>query len=298
MKRHLQLTIPCLIVLCAGCGEDRLFKEKTSDINNIRLELITGSVDKLIERGEINYAERVEMPDGVKIAAWVTTHEKGEAAGTAVILHGTGESKANYLSVAKELSKRGFDVVLIDLRMHGESGGDYITCGAKEKMDVQRILDLFSKKNKIAGDPVYLLGCTFGAAVAIQYAAIEPDTAGVIAVAPWKDAASKARRDLGLIIDEDEFQNMLNRAADRAGFDPRTTSAVLSAPKVTCPVYIIHGMGDLAVPVSDSREIYSHLGGPKKLKLVTPLIEQSIVGIGWDKWICDQLDEIVSGAIK
>lgn len=292
------MTAVLLSSLCTGCSSSKIVEAGTLD--KVAMEL-TDNGDALVKQKTIDLHRRFTMPDEVEIDVWVINARGTKSAkprGTVILLHGMGEYKAKYLGVGKNLAKRGFDVVLIDLRCHGRSGGKYITCGAKEKQDVKTVLDTLIREKKVVPNPLYVFGVTFGGATAIQYAAIEPNVRGVVVIAPWKDTASKARRDVGLLMSEEDFQKVLAEAGKIADFNPQTTSAVKDAAKLTCPVYIIHGMFDWVVPLSDSQAILAVLPGPKKLKIITPGPEQMVVGIGWETWVPEQIEKVAKGRIR
>jgi pimeloyl-ACP methyl ester carboxylesterase len=216
-----------------------------------------------------------------------------------VVLHGLGESKANYFTVGTNLAKKGYDVVLIDLRMHGRSTGKYITCGAREKQDVKTIVDTLAKEGKITPAPLYVCGVSFGGATGIQYAAIEPKVRGVLAVAAWKDTVSKAQRDLGLLAGKEKLEDALEEAGKLGDFDPMTTSALLDIPKVKGDVYLIHGLLDLSgVPVEDSQALFNAAKDPKRLHIITPGPEQVALMLIWEQWLSDQADMVAKGKIK
>jgi uncharacterized protein len=296
MKRTF-LLLSTAAVLLTGCESSKIVQSGTAPRNRITMELV-GTGEELLERRKIDAHRVSKASDGVAIDAWAITHRTGEASrGTVVVLHGEDQSKANYIGVGTNLAQMGYDVVLVDLRMHGRSGGNYITCGAKEKQDVRQVLKAFVKDGVVAPKPIYVFGVTFGGATAIQFAAIEPAVAGVVAIAPWKDTVSKARRDMGQLASQDELETQLDEAGRIADFDPYKTSAVLAAAKVQCPVYLIHGMLDLVVPIADSRDLYNALPGPKKLKIISPGPEQMAVGIGWESWVPEQIDLVATGKL-
>jgi uncharacterized protein len=295
MKRTISIGLLALAVL-GGCSDIRPIEARTEDRNILIMEMV-GPDEKLLQAGKIDQARTFTAPDGVEIASWRMASEKTPARGTVVLLHGTGQSKANYLGVGRTLAKMGYDVVLIDLRCHGRSGGEYITCGAKEKRDVQRIVNAYAADGTIKASPLYVAGVTFGGATAIQYAAIEPKVAGVVALAPWKDTHSKVQRDLGLATSEEKVDRTMQAIAEAGGFDPTTTSAVNDVGKIHAPVYLIHGLADLIVPVADSEAIYAAANQPKQLKLVTPGPEQMAIGIGWETWLPEQIDKVATGQI-
>ena len=238
------------------------------------------------------------MDDGVESDTWLIKSKKSESCPTLVILHGAGESKANYLDVGRNTASLGYNVLLVDLRHHGRSGGKYITCGAKEKKDIKAIIDTLASEKIISGLPIYLLGFTYGGATAIQYAAIDERVAGMVVFSPWVDTVTKARRDLGLILDEEDFEKKLGAAGKKANFDPFATSAIQDAAKLKCPVYIIHGMGDLVVPVSDSQAIYRQLVTTSELKIIRPGPKQIAIGLDWSSWVSEQVEKMVKGKLE
>jgi alpha-beta hydrolase superfamily lysophospholipase len=284
-----------LVVLGSGCEGAKIVTAGTTD--KLAMDL-AGTGEQLLRRGQIDLCRRFPMADGTAIDVW-TVRAETNTGGAVVVLHGDGQSKANYLGMGRELARKGYDVVLIDLRCHGRSGGKYITCGAREKRDVQAVVDALAAEKNITPEPLYVFGVNFGGATAIQYAAIEPKVRGVVAVAPWKDTVSKARRDLGLLISDEQFAVKLDEAGKLADFDPKATSAVLDAATLTCPVYLIHGLLDAVVPVADSQAIYDALTGPRKLKIILPGSPEYLVMIAsLDAWYAEQVDLLAKGELE
>ncbi|MBN1943320.1 MAG: alpha/beta fold hydrolase [Phycisphaerae bacterium] len=303
MKRIISLLGGCILLAAGiGCEGKQIVTGGTSGPNQITMELV-GSGEQLAARKKIDQARAFTMPDETLIDAWVLKAKTGPDApkplGTIIVLHGLGESKANYFTVATNLSKMGYDVVLIDLRMHGRSTGKYITCGAKEKQDVKTVVDALAKEGAITPEPLYVCGVSFGGATAIQYAAVEPKVRGVLAVAAWKDTVSKAQRDLGLLADKKKLESALQEAGKLADFDPMTTSALLDIPKLRCDVYLIHGLLDLSgVPVEESQALFNAANEPKRLHVITPGPEQVTLMLIWEQWLADQADMLAKGKIK
>jgi len=301
MARIIFLSLITLLLIVGGCGNTKIIEPQTSMDNKWKMDLM-GTGDELQKKGIISFHRRFTRPDEVIIDVWginakVTVPTK--PSGTVVILHGTGESKANYLDMGKKLAKRGFDVVLIDLRRHGRSTGKYITCGAKEKLDVKDVVDTLIAEKKIIAKPLYVFGVTFGGATAIQYAAIEPSVCGVVAIAPWKDTRSKAKRDLGMLTSRQDVNKALDEIGKIAEFDPNSTSAACDAVKLTCPVYLVHGGFDMVVPVSDSEAIFLALNGPRKLKIVLPGVDQTAIVLrGVSAWEADLVENLATGKVE
>lgn len=280
-----------------GCddNDNRNLQVGTSAQNNIVMEL-AGEGDKLVVQKKLEAAGEITAADGVKIAYW-SIDAQGKSKGTVIVLHGLGESKANYMGMGKKLSKDGYDVVLVDLRHHGDSGGKYITCGAKEKDDVKAIMDKLVADKKIA-EPFYVFGVNYGAVTGILYAEIDPRVKGVAAIGPWQDTVTKFKRDLGLFASQEDLNKALDEAKKNADFDPRGTSALESARHLTCPLYLIHGTADLIVPVADSEAIYAVANEPKEIKVVlagSP--EQILIGMDYDGWLAQQVEKTANGEV-
>lgn len=303
MKRIISLVGVCVLLAAGfGCEGKQIVTGGTTGPNKITMELV-GSGEQLVARKKIDLARTFTMPDETVIDVWGINAKTGDHApnplGTMIILHGLGESKANYLTVGENLAKKGYDVLLIDLRMHGRSTGEYITCGAKEKRDVKTVVDALTKEGKITAEPLYVVGVSFGGATGIQYAAIEPKVRGVLAVAAWKDTVSKARRDLGLLADKKKLASALEEAGKLADFDPMTTSALRDIPKIKGDVYLVHGLLDISgVPVEESQTLFTAADEPKRLHIITPGPEQVALMLIWEQWLADQADMVAMGKIK
>ena len=293
--------------LCVGCQTDfyaRQIIEYNTDSGRLLLNL-TGTGEQLIKSGRVDHHRVVTSADQTKIDVWVIEAESADpnaatAKGTALLLHGLTESKAKYLRAGQRLAEMGYDVVLLDLRAHGRSGGKYVTFGAWEKLDVKAVLDELIGDGAVHED-VYVFGVNLGAATAIQYAAIDSRCKGVLALTAYKDAPSIARRTIGLMaptMGEVEFQKVLARAGELADFDPVKASAETAAGNVTSPILLVHGLLDVSVPVEHSQAIYGAAGGKKKLLTVTPGPEQIALAIIMDQWIADKIDLIATTGLQ
>jgi fermentation-respiration switch protein FrsA (DUF1100 family) len=60
--------------------------------------------------------------------------------------------------------------------------------------------------------------------------------------------------------------------------------------KLTCPLYLVHGIPDLTVPPEHSKAIHDAAAGPKKLDTV---ISVTLVPILED-WIANKLEELAT----
>ncbi len=245
---------------------------------------LTGSGERLVAGGKIDHHRRILRPDGVEIDVWVI-NSKHLQRGTVVLLHPLLTSKSWFLPLAEKLADAGWDAVLIDHRAHGRSGGKYITWGAKEKHDVKAVMDALVA-DKTVSPTVYALGSSMGGLVAIQYAALDPRCRGVLAVAPPADARRACRRIL-MMAGQKDFEAAFKRAGEIADFDPESSSAVAAAAKLNCPLLLVHGIWDVIVPYSHSREILRAAPGPGRIE--TLYFQGHAPEIGRSGWLVKQV---------
>jgi len=82
-----------------------------------------------------------------------------------IFCHGLNRSRLELLERAGEAHKRGYGVLLFDLRNHGESDRAYTTLGIQETQDVKAASDFV--RMKAPGQPQFLWGVSMGAATAL-----------------------------------------------------------------------------------------------------------------------------------
>jgi len=287
--------------LLAGCSTDHYARQLIQqDTSYGRIwEAMVGTSDQLVKTKSISAARRYTMPDKTELDVWVVKAlPRPRPRGTVLVIHGLCDSKVTYLRLARMIADKGFDVILPDLRAHGRSTGKYVTYGALEKQDLKRVVDELLKEGLVPG-PVYAFGQSMGAAVAIQYAAIEPSVKGVMAIAPSRDLRTTCRRlinNIAPFMSNEDFEKVLARAGEIAGFDPNDGSSVDAIAKLQCPVLLVHGKLDVAVPYTDSEVLYAAANDPKELQL-DPLAGHIGMPIGREAEILEGIEKIASGRI-
>jgi pimeloyl-ACP methyl ester carboxylesterase len=98
--------------------------------------------------------------------------------------------------------------------------------GAIEARDLSQVLDALEARGLVAG-PIGVFGISYGAAVGIQFAARDRRVRAVVAVASFSSLRSVIPRYVrlffpvrGWFMSEGQIQAAIDRAAERAGFDP------------------------------------------------------------------------------
>lgn len=106
--------------------------------------------------------------------------------GTVVILHGYGVDSDSMLPWALTVAEAGYRAVLVDLRGHGQSTGKRIYFGVVETGDLRGLLDRLIRTGDVTR-PVAAMGESFGAALALRWAADDPRVRAVVAMAPYAE---------------------------------------------------------------------------------------------------------------
>ncbi len=268
------------------------------------MEFFAGTTKYLLDTGRISSHRRITVDEGVEIDTWVirsrlsdrqagrdgSLFESKLTRGTVVLLHPLMAGKAWFLGLGEQLADRGWDVVLMDLRGHGYSSGPYTTWGVREKCDVKAVIDELVKTEPIH-DRIYACGSSMGAAVAIQYAAIDRRCKGVIAIAPPAKAKGAFRKMLCLV-PKGQFDKAVDRAGELGGFDPAEASAQAAAEKLHCPLLVVQGKWDMLVSVDEAEAVFEAAETSKKY------IQLDFAGhgaeVGRTAWLAGQMDALAA----
>jgi pimeloyl-ACP methyl ester carboxylesterase len=195
---------------------------------------------------------------------------------TLFLLHGITEGKEwiPYQFWATTLRVAGFRVVTLDLRGHGRSTGNYITYGALESRDLVQVLDELEKRNLIIGN-VGVLGGSYGASVAIQWASIDPRVKAVVALEPFDsfrhaahDAAPTILGDKRKLFTDRDVQRAITQAGEIAGFDPDLQSPLVAISTCKTPILLIHGKNDTFLTPRNSERLHAAAKDHSRLILV------------------------------
>ena len=200
-----------------------------------------------------------EGTDGVPLSAWWVPPRPGSGPQrAAVLVHGWGGNRSDeYISKTAPLyAERGYGVLMLDLRGHGESGGERRTLGYEEVRDVRGALAWLEGEGFEPGK-VVLHGWSMGGATVVRSA----PGAGVAAVVEEAGYA-----DLPLLLRDELPENSgLPRAFNGGaflaaklflGFDPWAVRPRMEAARLReegVPLFVIHSTADETVPYEHAK---------------------------------------------
>lgn len=210
---------------------------------------------------------RIQSPHGYELFGLYVPTEGSQK--TIIVVHGITVN--HYLSVkyAGIFRKRGFNVLLVDQRNHGRSGGSNTTFGFYEKYDVKAWVDwVYARQGQ-----EHLVGThgeSLGAATVLQHAAIDSRIAFIIADCPYADAEDEFAYRLKVEYHLPKFPlvplaSWITKL--RTGFAFGDAAAIKTIATVQTPVFFIHGQDDDYIPPQASIDLYEAKQGKKKLYL-------------------------------
>lgn len=172
-----------------------------------------------------------------------------------VCLHGHNSSHISQLKYMDMFRSLGFDVFIPDHRHAGNSGGDTVTMGAKEKWDVVDWLQLIRERRP--GKRISIFGESMGAATAIMVTAIDWDLGYLIEYCGYANFQ-------GLLARYFKSQRLRRFFAKYIRFvvkyvyrfDSDECDAEKAMKRISCPVLIIHSESDETVPYENALILY------------------------------------------
>jgi len=200
----------------------------------------------------------IESFDGVKLFG--KYYETVPGAAVQIMFHGYQSiAEIDFCGGMPFALGEGYNVLLVDQRAHGKSGGKCLTFGVKERYDclawINYAIARFGKDTKIA-----LYGMSMGAATVMMAAGLPlpENVRGVVADCGYTspaDILKKVLRDRHYPV---WLVYPLIRLGGRifGGFDTEEASALEAMSHCSVPVLFIHGEDDDFVPCYMSKENY------------------------------------------
>lgn len=187
-----------------------------------------------------------ETTDGLTLQNWYVAPQNKDKA-VMVFFHGNAGNASHRLYKMDFLRKQGFGVLLLEYRGFGGNAGEATEEGLYK--DGRAGLMWLQNDQNIPLNKIVLYGESLGTGIATQMAT-EYKTAGLILEAPFYSFVSVAGVHYPMI----PVGYLLK---DRYRSDKKIAD-------INMPLLIIHGTGDLVIPISQSVALYKEASEPKK----------------------------------
>jgi alpha-beta hydrolase superfamily lysophospholipase len=240
------------------------------NLNPMRLKQ---TADMLKRTGATKEDFTVRARDGIELRGW-KIRPPAPNGDWVLVYHGLSDNRTGCLGHAEFLLRHGYGVVMMDSRAHGDSGGDLATYGWKERYDTVTITDALYATEKV--HHLYALGVSYGAAIAVQSAAIEPrieavsaeDTFSNMREVSYDYAGVHAGSWLGKSLFRPGSMMAMHSVEKEGGFKPEDVSPEKAVAARPFPILLICGTRDFTIPCRHSERIYKSAAGPKELWVV------------------------------
>ena len=192
--------------------------------------------------------------------------ESSEPSPTLIFLHSLGGTREDLLEFALPFREAGFDLMLLDLRSHGESDGEFFTYGARESEDISAAIDWLSEQGAAAH--VGIIGVSAGGAVAIAAAAQDERIQAVVTLGTFADLEATITQQTPHL---PGFwrERAVTQAEAIAEFEIEAASPVYSAAQLEVPLLILHGDRDQYIPPENARQLYDAAAGARQIGWIT-----------------------------
>jgi uncharacterized protein len=217
-------------------------------------------------------AEVVRFPsrDGLQIAGWfIPASAKRDRPGapilgapTLIVLHGLGATREDMLPFVLPLQRRGINLLVLDLREHGQSEGEFFTYGYHEGKDIAGAIDYLERRQDGSAAQVTVLGVSAGATVAVA-GAQDQRVKGLITIAGFADLAQTIARQSPWLPDWWR-KRAIERAEAMAQFKVAEASSLTKIKTLKCPKLIMHGTLDDYIPYADGQKLFEAAATPKQ----------------------------------
>jgi fermentation-respiration switch protein FrsA (DUF1100 family) len=199
---------------------------------------------------------------GSQLAGWYVP--AADPVATVVLLHPIRADRTAMTGRAKILHEAGYAVVLVDLQAHGESRGDAITLGARERFDAQAAVEFARTKNP--QHRIGVIGWSLGGAAATLASPLGIDALVLEAVYPTIDEAVHDR--LRMRIGPLHYfaaPLLLWQLGPRLGINRAELRPIDRISQVGCPVLVLAGELDEHTTVAESLRMYAAAAEPRAI---------------------------------
>ncbi|MHC1717787.1 MAG: alpha/beta hydrolase [Acidaminococcaceae bacterium] len=192
---------------------------------------------------------------------------------TIVFVHGFMENRTVGLNYMSLYMQSGFNLLLIDSRDHGESGGDSVTWGNLEKYDLDQWISWVQKR--VPNGTIGVHGISMGAATALMHAELNESNKRVafyIADSAYSDFETLMELQINRYLNSThleiakvllQYANVVSYFHSRSTF--QQASPLRAVQHVTTPILYIHGDADELVPAYMSLELQEATKGPSEV---------------------------------
>jgi uncharacterized protein len=205
---------------------------------------------------------KITSPDNIPTEGWWIPTATPNDSPTLIILHNLGGTRQDNLTRFLPLAQQNINLLFLDLREHGKSGGEFFTYGYHEWQDIKAAIDHLEKTTILPH--ITILGISAGGTVALSAAAHDPRIKGVITIGTFADLTQTINQQTSWLPNHWRATAM-KKAEQLAKFEIAATSPVKNIASLIIPTLIIHGQNDTYIPFTNAQQLFAAAHEPKQL---------------------------------
>jgi alpha-beta hydrolase superfamily lysophospholipase len=238
--------------------------------SNVHRFKLTNLTDPKRERNrdfeEIEFASA----DGTILRGWWIAARRPSAR-TLVICHGLAANRSIFLPFTETADWLDANILMFDMRGHGDSGGHTVTLGCREKDDILAAVAWARRERPEQARQVIGMGISLGAAsLALAAAEAQPPLDAVILDSCFtssRDMTDSVLRAFPSFCHDWLMTLGLPLADLHAGCPMMEVSPESSIGRLRAPVVFLHSRGDPLIPSSHALRLYERACEPKVLHI-------------------------------
>ncbi len=238
-------------------------------IINDNYKEVAEKVDEWLETTDVSIAN-ITSDDGLNLVADYY-NVNSDSHKYAILVHGYSGNRTHMKTYGLYYAEQNYNILMPDLRSHGDSEGTYIGMGWLDKADMLKWIDYI-----ISMDPeaqIVLHGVSMGGATVLMTSGEDlPDNVKAIVddcgyTSVWDIFADE----MEYLFNLPEFPFLYSAsffANIRAGYDFKDASSIEQVRKTTLPIFFAHGSVDNFVHTDMVYELYDVCPTDKELYVV------------------------------
>ncbi len=215
---------------------------------------------------------KVRTEDGFTLRGWY--HPTEEHRRLVVMVHGLWSSWGEMAGLGRDLHERGYDILLFDLRGHGQSDRSRVSMGRRERCDLRAVLN-WAEAQGFSTDRIGWVGFSMGASTLLMEAAQNSRIKTVVLDSPYGNLPELLDGQLTQHSHLPRWFNPGILVAAHLAYGVRTDDLIpIRSAKAwgDRPLLLIHGEADTTVPVRQAR-LLANAAGPTCRTVLLPGID-------------------------
>ena len=255
-----------VIVIVVSLGASGFMGYSMTRVERVPVGLSPASLG--LDYQDVSFPSRL---DGLSLHGWYLAAPGSEQ--VIIMLHGEEQHRADpdigMLNIASSLVEHGYDVLMFDLRGHGESEGNMISGGYFEKRDLLGAIDYVKGQGL---ESIGVIGFSLGAVTALMAAKETGDIDAIVADSSFADLNDIIEPEFSKRTSLPKFfaPILLFMVKIIYGVDFTAIRPVESVSELSIPILFIQGEQDEIVPLEHAYRLKEASQNPESELWIVP----------------------------